>query len=173
MDCVSGRLLIYRLNDASTITKGIILNWFQQIIDELEKYHKCKNQCYRYLNPYTVLVTEEEKISLLDLHAQSNSFVIKNMQKPALREHFVKPVIHIKESSKLSVDFYCLGKTIQFVLACSEEKVCFTYYEIYLLSKIIDKCLNKSANKFYTALKQVQKELPKIHTPKAKVKKRK
>jgi hypothetical protein len=164
MDCVQGRLLVHRLNDRQGITKEIIFNWFALIAGELEKYHRCrKGQCYRYLNPYSVLVTEEEKILFLDLSAGSNGFVLKNMQKPAMREHFVKPVIHIRESTKMSPDFYGFGKTIQFILARTETYISLSKIEEYLLVGVIEKCLGENPKKKFDNLKQIQKELPKTH----------
>lgn len=174
MDCVFGRLLVHRLNDSRDITKEIIFKWFAMLAGELEKYHRCKReQCYRYLNPYSILVTEEEKILLLDLNAQSNGFVLRNMQKPAMREHFVKPVIHIRESTRISLDFYGLGKTIQFILARTEDNISLSKIEEYLLSGVIEKCLGENPKKKYDNLKQVQKELPKIYRKKCEKQKRK
>ena len=63
--------------------KGAVFEWLTMLVGELDKYHRCKReQCYRYLNPYSVLVTAENKIFLLDLSAASNGFVLQNMQKP-------------------------------------------------------------------------------------------
>lgn len=169
MDCASGQLLIHRLKDSSGITKEQIFKWFKMLVDELERYHRCKNnQCYRYLNPYSVLVTEEEKILLLDLSAESNSFVIKNMQMPAMRKHFVRPVIQIKENTPPALDLYGLGKTIQFVLAHTESYISLTKREEYLLSAIIEKCLGENPKRKYENLKQVQKELPRINQKREK-----
>ena len=174
MDCAFGRLLVHRLNDSRGITKEIIFKWFALLTGELEKYHRCKReQCYRYLNPYSILVTEEEKILLLDLNAQSNGFVLRNMQKPAMREHFVKPVIHIRESTRISLDFYGLGKTIQFILGRTEDNISLSKIEEYLLSGVIEKCLGENPKKKYDNLKQVQKELPKIYRKKCEKQKRK
>ncbi|MGC4018347.1 MAG: hypothetical protein QM793_03360 [Muricomes sp.] len=171
MDCIAGRLLIHRLHDRQDITKEIVLRWFSLLTIELERYHRCrKEQCYRYLNPYSILVTEEEKILLLDLSAQSNSFVLKNIQKPAMREHFVKPVIYVRENTKISLDFYGLGKTMQFVLACTEEVISFSKIEEYLLFRVVEKCLGENLKKKYDNLKQVQKELPKMYKKKFKTK---
>ncbi|CUX23404.1 hypothetical protein BN3456_00665 [Clostridium sp. C105KSO13] len=164
MDCVRGRLLVHRLDDRQGITKEIVFNWFNLLADELEKYHRCKKeQCYRYINPYSVLVTEEEKILLLDLSAGSNGFVLKNMQRPAMREHFVKPIIHIRESTKTSLDFYGFGKTIQFILARTESYILLSKMEEYILSGVIKKCLGENSRKKFDSLKQVKKELPKSH----------
>lgn len=164
MDCVKGRLLVHRLNDRQGITKEIIFNWFAMLAGELEKCHRCrKDQCYRYLNPYSVLVTDEEKILLLDLSAASNGFVLKNMQKPAMREHFVKPIIHIRENTKMALDFYGLGKTIQFILARTEAYIPLSKIEGYLLAGVIEKCLGENPKKKFDSLRQIQKELPKIY----------
>ncbi len=58
-----------------------------------------------------------------------------------MREHFVKPVIHIKENTRLSMDLYSLGKTMQFILARAEPVITLSRREEYLLSGIIEKCL--------------------------------
>ncbi len=163
MDCIPGRLMIYRMQDAEGLTKDIVLGWLGMLTGELDKYHRCKReQCYRYLNPYSVLVTNENKIFLLDLSAESNGFVLQNMQKPAMREHFVKPVIHIKENTRLSMDLYSLGKTMQFILARAEPVITLSRREEYLLSGMIEKCLGENPKKKYYSLKEVLRELPKV-----------
>lgn len=170
MDCASGQLLVHRLKDSRGITKEQIFKWFKMLTLELDKYHRCKSdQCYRYLNPYSILVTAEEKILLLDLSAESNGFVLKNMQKPAMREHFVKPVIQIRENTRLTLDFYGLGKTMQFVLAHTEKNISLSRREEYLLSGIIEKCLGENPKRKYDNLRQIQKELPGIKQRKIKV----
>lgn len=161
MDCATGMLLIHRLDNCCNLTKDTVFHWFKMLALELEKYHRYRNErCYRHLNPYSILLTSENKVMLLDLNAQSNTFVMKSMQKPVIREHFVKPVLHIKENGRLSPDIYCLGKTMQFVLARSESMLSLTKREIYVLSVIIEKCLGENPRKKYDSLKQIQKDLP-------------
>lgn len=173
MDCIPGRLLVYRMQDADGPAKDEVFRWFGMLAGELEKYHRCKrDQCYRYLNPYSVLVTAENKIFLLDLSAESNGFVLQNMQKPAMREHFVKPVIHIKENTRLSMDLYSLGKTMQFILARAEPVITLSRREEYLLSGIIEKCLGENPKKKYVNLKEVLKELPKVSSKKYEIQKK-
>ena len=158
MDCIPGRLLVYRMQDADGPAKDEVFRWFGMLAGELEKYHRCKrDQCYRYLNPYSVLVTAENKIFLLDLSAESNGFVLQNMQKPAMREHFVKPVIH---------------KTMQFILARAEPVITLSRREEYLLSGIIEKCLGENPKKKYVNLKEVLKELPKVSSKKYEIQKK-
>lgn len=163
MDCVSGELLIYRVRRCREIDKEVLLGWFRKLIVQIEQYHRCQNnRCYRYVNPYSVLITEEDDVFLLDLEAESNLFVLKSMQKRAMRDHFVKPIIHIKESTKLSLDLYGYGKTIQFVLASMNVTPALTRWEEYRLAKIIEKCLDENPKKQYENLKQVEKELPSV-----------
>ncbi|WP_122641761.1 hypothetical protein [Luxibacter massiliensis] len=162
MDCLAGRLLIHRIQDASQITKEQLFGWFTKMAAELEKYSRCRNgQCYRFLNPYSILVTSDDKILLLDLNASSNAFVIRNMQRPAMREHFVRPVIHMRESSKSAPDLYGLGKTIQFMLAHTESLISLNKLEEYLLLRIILKCLGENPKRKYENIKQVQNDLSK------------
>ncbi|WP_216238660.1 hypothetical protein [Faecalicatena faecalis] len=163
MDCASGQLLVQRLKDCSGMTKDQVFKWFRVLTEEAEKYSRCKNgQTYRYLNPYSILVTEEENLLLLDMSAESNANIIKYMQTPKVRKHFTKPIVQINENTRLSADLYSLGKTIQFILAHTEAYISLTRREEYLLSGIIEKCLGTNPKKKYENLRQVQKEISNI-----------
>ena len=174
MDCASGRLLIQRLGDQRGITKEQVFKWFRGITGELEKYHRCREgQLYRYLNPYSILVTDEEEIVLLDLSTASNGFVMEKMQQPQMRKHFIRITVQSKDDSGLAVDLYSLGMTIQFILAYTEAYISLTRREEYLLSRVIEKCLGENPKKRYENLRQVQRELPIITTCKQKNKQQK
>lgn len=163
MDWVNGELLIYRVKDNPQIEKEILFDWMRQLLDQLQKYHQChKNQNYRYLNPYSVLIARDGKLLLLDLEAESNEFVLRNLQKRAMRTHFVKPIVHISESSGDALDLYGYGKTMQFILANTKVEPSLTRNQENKLEKIINKCLNENPGKQYKGLKQVEKELPVI-----------
>lgn len=160
MDYVSGELLIYRLKRSPKIEKTLLFEWMRELLHQLEQFHRCRsNQSYRYVNPYSVLVTAEGKLLLLDLEAESNEFVLRNMQKRSMREHFVKPVIYIRENTKISLDLYGYAKTIQFILANVRVEPSLTPREENRLEKIIDKCLCKNSKKQYEDLKQIQRDL--------------
>lgn len=167
MDYVAGELLIYRIRRCPDIEKQILFRWFHQLLTQIEQYQKCKNQqCYRYVNPYSVLITQDEQILLLDLDAESNAFVLKNLQKRAMRNHFVKPVVHIKENTKISLDLYGYAKTIQFILAATCVAPSLTGWEKHRLVKLIDRCLNENPKKQYEDLQQVKRDLPIEKIPK-------
>ncbi len=161
MDCVQGELLIYRIKRCPEMEKSVLFSWMRQLATQIEQYHRCRNnKCYRYINPYSVLVTRDDKILLLDLEAESNAFVMKSMQKRAMRSHFVKPIVHIKENSRISLDLYGYSKTIQFLLASTYVAPALTCLEKRRLLKMIEKCLNENSKKQYEDMKQVEKELP-------------
>lgn len=163
MDRVAGELLIYRVRDNPYITKEQLFAWFQQLLEQLIQYHRChENQNYRYLNPYSVLVARDGKLLLLDLDADSNEFVLLNLQKRAMRAHFVKPIIHITEGDGEQLDLYGYGKTIQFILANTNVEPSLSRFQENKLEKIINKCLNESPGKKYKELIQLKKELPVI-----------
>lgn len=170
MDYLPGELLIYRLKRCPEMEKAFLFDWMKQLLYQLELFHRCRsNESYRYLNPYSVLVTQEEKLLLLDLEAESNEFVLRNMQKRAMRNHFVKPVVNIRENTKISLDLYGYGKTIQFILANVIVEPSLTKREENRLEKIIDKCLCENQKKQYEDLKQIKKELPSMQERKLEI----
>ena len=78
MDCVKGQLLLQRLRGEPVIEKAMLFSWLKELVVQLEQYQRCRNnKGYRYLNPYSVLVTAEDKLLLLDLEEESNAFVMK------------------------------------------------------------------------------------------------
>lgn len=163
MDCISGQLLIYRVQQYPEMEKNKVFGWIKQLAEQLELYHRCKNNHpYRYLNPYSVLVTKDENIALLDMEAKSNEFVLRNMQKQAMRSHFVKPIVHIKENTRQALDLYSYGKTVQFLLANISIRPALTKREEYRLAKVIEKCLGEHPKKQFGELSQMRKELPVI-----------
>lgn len=161
MDLVQGELLIYKVRDNPQIERKTLFEWIRQLLEQLLQYHRChNNQNYRYLNPYSVLVTKEGKILLLDLEAESNEFVLHNLQKRAMRTHFVKPVVHIMDGAGERLDLHGYGKTLQFILANTKVEPSLSRSQENKLEKIIEKCLNENPGKQYKELKQIEKELP-------------
>ena len=173
MDCEQGRLLIDRVLDPKGITKQQVFKWIEKLILEVERFEQAKDgQCYRYLNPYTVVVTQSEEVFLLDLTAQNNREILKNVQKPQLREHFIKPLISL-DKTRPAADLFVLGKTIQFVMSYTNEFFTLTRHEEYLLSDLIERCLELNSKKKFENIKQMRKYLLKITDVKLKKQKRK
>lgn len=161
MDCIAGQLLIYRVQQYPEMEKRVVLEWIEKLAEQLELYHQCKaDQPYRYLNPYSVLVTGDEEVVLLDLEAKSNEFVMRNMQKQAVRNHFVRPIAYKKENNRQFLDVYSYGKTVQFLLASVKMKPALTKGEEIRLARVVEKCLGENPKKRFEEMGQIRKELP-------------
>ena len=160
MDCIRGTLLIRYMKEHPVIEKAGIFSWFRQLCVCVDQYHRCRNRKeYRYLNPYSVVVSEEGELLLLDLEAPENAFVMKQMQKHTVRNHFVKPVFEMGAGREQRADLFAYGKTIQFLLAYTEVVPALTRREEARLSRIISRCMGESGRE-YTDISRVLKDLP-------------
>ena len=163
MDYVEGKLLIYYLRDNPESEKAVLFEWFRQIGKNLEQYRRCRNgKGYLYLNPYSIVVTEEERLCLLDPDSPENEAVMKKMQLRAVREHFVKPVLSRKSGDRLSADLFGYGKTMQFMLAYTEPIPRLTRLEEARMMRVIDRCIG-NRKKRYEDFRQILRDLPEIH----------
>ena len=107
MDYVRGQVLIERIRGRKKVPKELLFQWFRMLCRQMDCYHRSKRaQCYRYLSPYSVVVTKEEQLFLLDLGAAGNAFVMKKMQLPAVREHFVMPKGNKRRNMAIGMDLY-------------------------------------------------------------------
>ncbi len=67
--------LIYYLRDNTQLDKAVLFEWFRQIAGEIRKYQQSRRgQNYRCLTPYSIVVTEEGELLLLNPDAQENEF---------------------------------------------------------------------------------------------------
>lgn len=165
MDCVDGTILIYYLRDHPEIQKQMLFEWFRQIGTSLDQFRRCrKGQSYRYLNPYSLVVSEEERLLLLNLESPENEFAMKKMQQRAVREHFVKPVFSMGAGGHQAADLFGFGKTIQFMLAYTSVVPGLTRREEIRLSRVIDRCTGKRGKR-YEEVRQAVRELPEVRTP--------
>ena len=159
MDCIRGKLLIHYLKEHRGIGKAELFRWFRQLGVCVDQYHRSRKQReYRYLNPYSIVVSEEGGLCLLDLEAPGNGEVLKQMQRPAVREGFVKPVCEMLSGGQ-SADLFAYGKTIQFLLAYTQTDADITRWEEMRLSRVIDRCTGE-AGKSYADIGQVLRDLP-------------
>lgn len=164
MDCVSGALLLDYLKVHSQMEKQTILTWFRQLSVCVDQYQRSGNgQNYRYLNPCSIVVSKEGELLLLDLESAGNEEAIKRMQKRGLRARFVKPVYEMGVSRNSEADLFSYGKTLQFILACTEVSPPLSGREERRLSRVIDRCTGASGKR-YEDFTQVLKALPSVGT---------
>ncbi|HIZ82542.1 MAG TPA: hypothetical protein H9722_10700 [Candidatus Mediterraneibacter pullistercoris] len=162
LDCVQGTILLSYLRDAPSVEKETLFRWFRELAVCVDQFHRCrKGQDFRCLNPYSIVVTVEGRIMLLDMDAPDNSAAARQMQKGAVREHFVKPVYRIGVSRNNEADLFTFGKTIQFMLACTEVTPSLSRWEEVRLERLIGRCIGEK-KKGYEDMRQVISDLPAV-----------
>ena len=162
MDCVQGTILLNYLKENPQIERGMLISWFRELAVSVDQYHRSHGrQNYRYLNPCSVIVSEEGTLFLLDMEARDNEPVMKRMQKRAVRNHFVKPIYEIGTAGNNDADLLAYGRTIQFILAYSEVYPELSRWDENRLSRVIGRCTGESHRK-YADLQQVLKDLPAV-----------
>ena len=96
MDCVHGMLLIDRMKNEAVVDKAVLFGWFRKMAVCAEQYERCgEGQNYKYLNPYGIVLSDEGEVLFLDTESRENAEVMKQMQKRAVRSHFIRPVYEI------------------------------------------------------------------------------
>ncbi len=169
LDCVQGKVLLGYLRNNPQMKKEMLFRWFKELAVCVDQFHRCrKGQDYRFLNPYSIVVSEEERLMLLDMEAPDNSAAARQMQKGAVREHFVKPVYKMGVRRNNEADLFGYGKTIQFMLACTEVFPALSRWEEIRLEKLIGRCIGEK--KRYENMRQVIADLPTV--PKRRISKK-
>lgn len=160
LDCVQGTILIYYLRDHPQVDKSALFGWFMQIGTGLDQYRRCrKGRSYRYLNPYSILVSEEGRMLLLDPDSPENAFIRKKMQQRAVRAHFVRPALEAGRKGAAYGDLFGFGKTVQFMLACTRVTPPLTRREEFRLAKFVDRCTVNEKRK-YEDIRQALNDIP-------------
>lgn len=166
MDCIQGTLLIEYLRENPRVEKKVVFEWFSKIALSLDRYHRCrKRQNYKCLNPYSIVIAEDQSASLLDMEAPENEFVMRQMQKRAMKNHFLKPVYDMASDGTYSADLFSYGKTLQFILSYVEIIPELTNREEADLMRITSRCIGEHKKK-YQDFQQVMKALPSARTGK-------
>lgn len=172
MDCVQGTILLDYLKENPRMEKEMLISWFRELAVSADQYHRSHSrQNYRYLNPCSIVVSEEGTLFLLDMEAPDNETAMKRMQKRAVRNHFVKPVYEIGAVGNNDADLFAYGRTIQFVLAYSEVYPALSRREENRLFEVIKRCTGESRKK-YEDLQQVVKDLPSVPKQRPHMRKR-
>lgn len=158
---VKGCLFVQWIKYHPRIPKEQILRWMNEIVKKLAEIHKSRgNPCYQYMNPYSIVVDEEEMIHFLDISAKSNTEQVKFMQRRVVREHFLPAGEMYYQRASVELDIYGLGKTLQYFLSFIEIEPGFTKREEAKIQKIITRCLNKNSKNSFKNVSEIQKYIP-------------
>lgn len=156
-DNVRGYPLVRWIKFHPYLSKGQMERWIQDIIRQLVQIHKCRgNPSYQYVNPYSIIVTEEGKLCFLDIGAVSNRDRIRMMHRRNIKDFFCLPDDMYCENEE-NLDIYGFGKTVQYLLAFVEVEPEFTKKEEKRLRKMIERCINHNRRKRFHTISDVQK----------------
>lgn len=146
-DYAEGVTLEHWIRYHKKIKKEKLYNWFQDLLVQLEMFHKQKGgPNYNYLNPYHIIVTRQNRLLLMDTEAFD-----KHMEYP-LDKYFIP--VTVEQNS----DIYCFGKIIQFIMAHIQCEPCLTKKEEHRLLKIVKKCLETRPNYHYKNIQTIQND---------------
>ena len=162
MDCVHGMLLIDRMKNEAVVDKAVLFGWFRKMAVCAEQYERCgEGQNYKYLNPYGIVLSDEGEVLFLDTESRENAEVMKQMQKRAVRSHFIRPVYEMDTCGSREPDLFGYGNTLRFMLAYMKVVPALTKREEIRLFRICGKCIGETRKK-YSSFLQVLKELPTV-----------
>ncbi len=149
--------------------KEELFRMISDIAKQLWQIHRCRgNPCYRYVNPYSIIVSEDGRAGFLDVNAESNGEQLRLMQRRTVREHFLPPEEPYYQKASIELDIYGLGKTLQYILSEVETDPPLSRAEEAKFQKIISRCLDGHSKKSYQNVSEIQKMIPKYKQPENK-----
>lgn len=165
---VEGKVLANWIKFHPHIAKEKLFDWIQSMTRQLGMIHKCrKKPYYQYVNPYSIILTEDGELYFLDMDASSNEKQLKLMRRRVVREAFLPAEDPYYQKAGIGLDIYGLGKTIQYLLSVSEPDPPLSKREERRFQRIISKCLKRQSKSSYQNVSDIRKGIP-IYKTKAK-----
>ena len=168
-DCMPCDLLASCLKYRPSLPREQLLGWMLQILEELEKFHRCRgNPCYQYVNPYSMIAGEDGRIHLLDLSSPGQQELRKKLTRRSIRESFLMPDNQYCQRESLADDIYGIGRTFQYMLAAVETDPPIRGRTKRRLRKIIFRCLIQTpgqeergrSRKQYHSVQEISEQCP-------------
>lgn len=158
---VEGRILAGWLKNRPDVTKVQLFSLMREAANQLGMIHKCrKKPYYQYVNPYSMVVTDEGKLYFLDLEAGSNEKRLRFMQRRVIRENFLPKEEAYYQRGNAEIDIYGLGKTFQYLLAAAMPELSLSRREERRFLRIISKCLNYQSKSSYQSAADIRRNIP-------------
>lgn len=165
-DYVEGVPLIRWLKHHPDLSKEQLFLWIHEMAKQLECIHKCRGKpCYRYVNPYSMIITKDNRLYFLDVSAEANEELLSAMGKRNVREYFQPPKEEYSQKDTIFPDIYGLGKTIQYLLSESRPDPRLTKREEIQFQKILSRSISNHSKRTYTGVSGLRKQLPVYHKP--------
>ena len=158
---VKGCTLAVWLRYHPNLSKDRLLEWIQDITRQLGLIHRCRgNPCYRYVNPYSIIVTQEGQLHFLDMDAKSNEEQLRFMQRRVIREHFLPRQQAYYQKASVRLDIYGLGRMIQYILSEADPEPPLKRREEARFHKIISRCLKDTSKHSYQDISDIRRQIP-------------
>lgn len=169
-DYVRGKPLIYWLKYHPDISKEQLFSWIRDILRDLDYFHQSQGSpAYQYVNPYSMIISEELKIYLLDPGGKGHEELLHMMQRKMVREHFLSPDNQFYQKSGAAEDIYGFGKSLQYLIASVEVVPSLSMREERKLRKIISKCLNQKSKRSYKTIREISLHFPRLKENKNRI----
>lgn len=160
-DYIRGKPLIIWLKYHPRIGKEQLYRWIRELLEELRHFYQCRgNSYYQYVNPYSIIVGEGEKLYLLDLGSKAQGEMIHLMQRRYVRENFLSPENQYYQKASVQEDIYGLGKTIQYLLSAATVEPSLGRLEEFRFRRIITRCLRPNSKKSYQSVQEISQHFP-------------
>lgn len=160
-DYIKGKQLIVWLKYHSRIEKEMLFGWIRELLETLVHFHQCRgNPCYQYVNPYSIIVGENDKLYLLDLGSREQDEMLHLMQRRYVRENFLSPDNQYYQKASVQEDIYGFGKTVQYLLSAVEAEPALKKAEEFRLKNMISRCVDRNSKKSYQTLQDISEHFP-------------
>ena len=165
-DRVRGMPLVWWLKYHTLITGEQAFLWIGELIEELSCFHQTReNPCYQYLNPYSIIVGENERWYLLDLSSEGQKEMLHLMQRRMVREQFLPPDNQYYQKSSVKGDLYGVGKIIQYLLSVAAIEPKIRRSDERRLQVLISRCLDQDTKKAFRDMTELSEQFSKIYPP--------
>lgn len=160
-----GMSLMQYVKVSESISKKEFYRWIFSVVEQLEKYYKSEetgDQAYGYLNPLSIILTEDGQVALLDITAEENKDLMKRMQKRNFRMLFVCEEQILTSEMEQRDDLYSWGRSLQFIWSRGRFNEKFSKIESWYLRRLIERCLTLTEKDILSELQWIKKEAKRL-----------
>ena len=147
MDYARGEIFIQWLRSHPVVRKEEMFYMMRELLKQLVRFHQSKEEhSYPYVTPYSVFLSENREVLLLDFGAKSNEGIARQLKRRSIRNNFFPRMQGVRDEAEIKSEIYSLGRTMQFLLTVQEPEPPMNKLEELRLRRIIARCLRNSRN---------------------------
>lgn len=162
MDYARGEIFIQWLRSHPVVRKEEMFYMMRELLKQLVRFHQSKEEhSYPYVTPYSVFLSENREVLLLDFGAKSNEGIARQLKRRSIRNNFFPRMQGVRDEAEIKSEIYSLGRTMQFLLTVQEPEPPMNKLEELRLRRIIARCLGNSRERPYEHIEEILKQFPK------------